>query len=316
MTKDSYEQLTEKLQSATLCALPQSAARMIQLSKDPRNGPQEHAVPILADIGLSTQILRFVNSSIFGFRCKITSIPMALSLASVRTIRNFVLWSGLFAMMPNPMCGPFSVRVLFQDSLRRAVFAKHVSLLLEDCDADDTFLCAILQDMSIPILGKIWNQEYKEMLTECRHGVTRLSRIEQERMGWNHAQASAILANQWNLDGHIADTIVHHIDFDFTHLTASEDKKAAVIALSSLLPSVTSHIWREVELFLLGYNRLFNGQVPDLKSLLAVTDERSADLMQFICLGDTVIPLLEHHHNYIESVKPVIDTPETAEASA
>src|SRR5215212_2616402 len=96
--------LKDLLQGAQLPALPQSAIRLLELSKDPNNGPDEFASPIEADPGLTSQVLRFVNSSYFGLSRRIDSIRQAITLVGVRTIKNFALWSAVFTLMPNPKC--------------------------------------------------------------------------------------------------------------------------------------------------------------------------------------------------------------------
>ena len=112
------------LQTAQLPALPQSAIKLLELSRDPENGPPEFAVPIEADPGLAGQILKFVNSSYFGFSREIGNVRMAITLVGIRTIKNFSLWSAVFSLLPNPKCGPFDLKALWQDSLRRALFSR------------------------------------------------------------------------------------------------------------------------------------------------------------------------------------------------
>jgi HD-like signal output (HDOD) protein len=116
--------LKELLNSAQLPALPQSAIRLLELSQNPDNGPAEFAVPIESDPGLTGQVLKFVNSSYFGFSREISSVKLAITLVGIRTIKNFSLWSAVFSLMPNPKCGPFDLKALWQDSLRRALFSR------------------------------------------------------------------------------------------------------------------------------------------------------------------------------------------------
>ena len=85
----NFRSLDEVLANTQLPALPTSAMRLLELSQDAKNGPAEFAKPIEADAGLMGQILRFVNSSYFGFSREIASIPQALTLVGVRTIKNF-----------------------------------------------------------------------------------------------------------------------------------------------------------------------------------------------------------------------------------
>ncbi|MCL2349160.1 MAG: HDOD domain-containing protein [Planctomycetaceae bacterium] len=291
-------ELTEKLKKSNLCALPQSAAQMIELAKNPKNGPKELAVPISADMGLATQVLRFVNSSFFGFRYKITSLQMALSLASVRTIKNFVLWNGLFAVLPNPKCGPFSLKQLFQDALCRAVFARQiVQRFAPSIDGDEAFMCALMQDMAIPLLANLWHKEYEEMIQIVEKDPTvRLSRIEHDKMGWDHSEAGIILVNHWGFSPQVADAVSSHASL-FPH---EKDEKTAgittatVTALSALLPPVTDVQWHESQMFLDACQKMFPGQIAALGEIMVQTDAEAKLLTGLVNLGIPPKSLGEH----------------------
>ena len=125
--QDVTPDLRALLDEVQLPGLSQSAVRVVQLDRDPANGPAEFAVPIEADPGLTAQVLRFVNSSYFGFRHEISNVQAAITLVGIRSIKSFVLWNAVFDILPNPRCGDFSVKALWQDSLRRALFARTVA---------------------------------------------------------------------------------------------------------------------------------------------------------------------------------------------
>src|SRR5215216_4872985 len=136
--------LKELLAGAQLPALPQSAIRLLELSQDPDNGPAEFAVPIEVDPGLTGQVLKFVNSSYFGFAREIDNVKQAISLVGIRTIKNFALWSAVFSLMPNPKCGPFDLKALWQDSVRRGLFSRAAGKAMGMREAEDLFAGALL----------------------------------------------------------------------------------------------------------------------------------------------------------------------------
>src|SRR4029079_7545413 len=179
--------LKELLSSAQLPALPQSAIRLLELSQNPDNRPAEFAVPIEPDPGLTGQVLKFVNSSYFGFSREISSVKLAITLVGIRTIKNFSLWSAVFSLMPNPKCGPFDLKSLWQDSLRRALFARGFGKMLGLKEADDLFAGALLQDMAIPLLAKEHPAKYLRLLESRSDGLERMSELEQTNFGWTHA---------------------------------------------------------------------------------------------------------------------------------
>ena len=131
--------LEDVLHAEILPALPNSAITILQLSQNPDAGPAEFTKPIEADPGLMGQILKFVNSSYFGFRTEIMSVQQALTLVGTRAITNFALWNAVFSVVPNPQFGPFDLKSLWQDSLRRALFARVFGKSLGLSQAEDLF---------------------------------------------------------------------------------------------------------------------------------------------------------------------------------
>ena len=78
-----------------------------------------------------------MNSSYFGFSREISSVKLAITLVGIRTIKNFALWSAVFSLMPNPKCGSLDLKNLWQDSLRRALFARAMGKALGLKEAEE-----------------------------------------------------------------------------------------------------------------------------------------------------------------------------------
>jgi HD-like signal output (HDOD) protein len=245
VTNDSaHPNLEQMLAETQLAALPQTAVRLLALSRDPNSGPAEYARPIDADPGLTGQVLKFVNSSYFGFSQKISSVKVGISLVGVRTIKNFTLWNAVFSLVPNPCCGPFDLKSIWQDSLRRALFARAVAKLHGLKSMEDIFTAALLQDMAVPMLAKEFSQVYMKLLEARNQGQHRLSNLESDAFGWTHSQAAAMLARKWNLPEDFATLIEGHTT------GGGEGKQAGelgshIVALSSLLPSMADPVWIE-----------------------------------------------------------------------
>jgi HD-like signal output (HDOD) protein len=248
--------LKELLSSAQLPALPQSAIRLLELSQNPDNGPAEFAVPIESDPGLTGQVLKFVNSSYFGFSREISSVKLAITLVGIRTIKNFSLWSAVFSLMPNPKCGPFDLKALWQDSLRRALFSRAFGKVLGMKEAEDLFAGALLQDMAVPLLAKEQPAKYLKLLEARRDGESRLSDLERAEFGWTHAEAAGFMARQWSLPEEFAQLIEAHTQLDRFLAEESKDIGKVSVALSALLPSAHDEMWYERGKFLSAFDTL------------------------------------------------------------
>lgn len=272
VTATATTKLSEVLTAAQLPALPQSAITLLQLSQDPNNGPAEFARPIEADPGLLGQVLKFVNSAYFGFSREIASVQQALTLVGVRAITNFALWSAVFSLVPNPKFGAFDLKGLWQDSLRRGLFARILGRQLKLREAEDLFAGALLQDMAIPLLLKELPDAYAPLLARRESEGARLSCLEKECFGWDHAEAAGVLARKWNLPEEFAGLMENHTQLDLLLAGGQPLRGQACVALASLLPSCNDGTWAEQALFVEGYRQLV-GSTDGLKSLLADVDE-------------------------------------------
>ncbi len=244
------------LATGQLPALPQSAITLLQLSKDPNVGPAEFSLPIEADPGLTSQVLRFVNSSYFGFSREVSSVKLAITLVGMRTIKNFTLWSAVFSLMPNPKCGPFDLKSLWQDSLRRALFARKMSKTLGAREIEEPFAAALLQDMAVPLLAKQYPQEYLKLLTDRNDGANRLSNLEAECFGCTHPEVAGQMARNWKLPDNVANLIESHIKIDELSCDAVSRPGEAAVALSALLPANHDEKWFECSQFEEFFNRM------------------------------------------------------------
>lgn len=269
--------LEEVLANAQLPALPQTAITLLELSQDASNGPSEFARPIEADAGLMGQVLRFVNSSYFGFSKEIASVQQALALVGVRTIKNFALWSAVFSLVPDPKFGPFDLKKLWQDSLRRAVFARILGKSINLHNAEDLFAASLLQDMAIPLLLKELPEQYEGLLEQQVGQHVRLSQLEQELFGWDHAQAAAALVRNWHLPEEFAVLIERHPQLDELMNSNPPMRDAACVALASLLPSCRDEEWIEREEFMAGLKRIAASSYDSIGKILAESDETFAD---------------------------------------
>jgi HD-like signal output (HDOD) protein len=268
--------LKKILASAQLPALPQSAIRLLELSQDSANGPAEFAVPIESDPGLAGQVLRFVNSSYFGFAKEISSVKLAITLVGVRTIKNFALWSAVFSLMPNPKCGPFDLRSLWQDSLRRALFARAAARILGVKEVEEAFSAALLQDMAVPLLAKELPDVYTKLLGARDNGRLRLSALERSAFGWTHAEAAAVVARQWNLPEDFANLIERHLQVPNDGAERSRDPRVIAVAMSALLPTVADPVWSECARLEGCYDKVRPAGSVSLPELLGALDREVA----------------------------------------
>jgi HD-like signal output (HDOD) protein len=285
--------LKQTLAEMQLAALPQTAVRLLELARDPGCGPAEYAVPIEADPGMAGQVLKFVNSSYFGFARKISSVKDGISLVGARTIKNFALWNAVFSLVPNPRCGPFDLKSIWQDSLRRALFARTVAKARRLKTAEEIFTAALLQDMAVPVLAKEFPQVYVKLLEARKEGQHRLSALEHDSFGWNHGHAAGQLARQWKLSEDFAALLEYHADN--AEAGRAGDAGRGIVALSALLPATADPVWVECAAWEEQCGRVCP-EVGSPAELLGYVDREFSELAPALKLAAPHKSLVESHH--------------------
>jgi HD-like signal output (HDOD) protein len=287
------------LQATLLPALPHSAIRLLELSQDRAAEPVEFALPIESDPGLAGQVLRFVNSSYFGFSREISTVRLAIAMVGTRTIKNFVLWNAVFSLIPNPKCGPFDLKMLWQDSLRRALFARAFGKILGMKEAEEPFTAALLQDMAIPLLARALPDTYVKLLEARQKLGVRLSALEERGLGGSHAQAGALIARQWNLPEQIAELIEGHLDIEPTASAADCEPARLAVSTSSLLPTVVDTAWNEAGDLEDRYQKTRpEGSLP-LGDILEQVDREFADFAPILKIANPKKSLADHHREAV-----------------
>ena len=257
-TSNPNDELRKILTVEQLPAMPHSALTVLQLDNDLTKIDINDLVrPIEADPGLAAQVLKFLNSSYFGFQSTISNIRQGIALVGIRVVKNFVLWKAVFSLIPKSKIGGFDVTYLWQDSLRRAMFVRFLLLEFRKGDPELAFAAALLQDMAIPLLVKQIPIEYGKALGAIMNSDSlRLSTMEAETFGWTHADAAGILGQNWKLPAPLTNLMMHHLKVEKSVHAFAQEPEQAVVALSALLPSVTKTTWAEKAEFMKYYDIL------------------------------------------------------------
>ena len=247
----NIEELQKFLTVEQLPAMPHSALTVLQLDNDlAKVNINDLVCPIEADPGLAAQVLKFMNSSYFGFQNTISNVRHGIALVGIRVVKNFVLWKAVFSLIPKNKTSNFDVANLWQDSLRRAMFSRFLLLEIRKGDPELAFAAALLQDMAIPLLLKRSPQEYGDVLAKLNATPTaRLSTLELERFGWTHADAAGVLGQNWRLPGPLINLMANHLFLDENFANFEKNPERAIVSLSALLPSATKDKWYEKDFF-------------------------------------------------------------------
>jgi len=159
---------------------------------------------ISKDFSLSSQVLKLVNSTYYGFPGQITTIDKAMALLGFDTIKTLIL-----SVVVKPMIMTHSGKALWEHSIRCAVACQIMSKSLGFGDPNGAFVMGLLHDLGKIVL-EIANKDSVKDVNNLVHAGTDILEAETKYFGFNHVDAGKALASKWKLPLIIITAISYH----------------------------------------------------------------------------------------------------------
>ncbi len=152
------------------------------------------------DPGTVSEILRLVNSALFGVRQKIVSLRQALTLLGPKRTRSILLGRFLVDTIAQKQVTGLDMSYFWRRSLASSVVASRFADRVLPQLREEVFVAALLADIGIPILAEALPDQYGPVIAEyAPNGAYVVPEQEMEFVEVTHAQVSAMVLNHWTL---------------------------------------------------------------------------------------------------------------------
>lgn len=192
-------------QTKTLPQIPAVIQKIMEALQKDDASPADIAEQIAMDQSLSLKVIRLANSPSFSPRRNIASVKEAAARLGLKTLKTLVITSGITASIKTP--SSIDPNRFWHHSFTSAGIAKWIcqqSPLYVDQDL--AFTCGIIHNMGAMVIALCYPEESKLIEQGLLNGANRLD-LEQEVLGFNHAEAGAALAEYWRLPAELCNAI-------------------------------------------------------------------------------------------------------------
>jgi serine/threonine-protein kinase len=222
--------------SLKLPALPQAATMFVQKANDENTPIAELARIIETDSGLTTELLKYVNSSYLGLRSKAKTVQHTLTLLGRRPAKMHIITTATQGAVRAKQSKLINQASFWNSTLQKALFARQVAGLLK-ADKDLAFAGAMLQDYLLPVVSNELFDDYLEFVEHRDEMPPVVCEFEQQKFGWDHAFAGAALAVRWHLPADLVCCILfHHYGLKILGHPQLGRTAVAAVAVSAMLP--------------------------------------------------------------------------------
>lgn len=193
-------------------SLPVTVTRVLDICNNPAASAIELSQVISLDPVLMGQVLRLVNSAFCGLREAVPSLPRAIIMLGMNTVKNLVLSSAVMKALGMNRPGALPMDQFWLHSLCTGVaakwFASAKGIRLEM--SWDYFVGGLLHDLGKIPLNNLCPDEYGVVLARAAAGHIPLCEAERNALGLDHTQVGAMIARQWQLGNLLEDCLAHH----------------------------------------------------------------------------------------------------------
>lgn len=189
------------------------------------------------DMGMTTSLLKLVNSSFFGLRRHVASAQQAVVLLGTETVKGLVLMVELFKDFSVDTTLQVNTGLLWQHSTNTGHLARAIAVSerKERSFCDDCFIGGLLHDVGKLVLITRMPKEYAKVLTLVREEGETLFAAEKKIFGTSHAEMGAYLLALWGLSEDVVLAVAGH------HTTTFSDESAFSVGDAVFAGNIFEH---------------------------------------------------------------------------
>ncbi|GMV94134.1 MAG: hypothetical protein AMXMBFR82_39120 [Candidatus Hydrogenedentota bacterium] len=218
LTLDQLEKRV--LAMANLPTLPGILTKIAQLTEGKESGASDVAKLISTDQVLSAKVLRLVNSPIYGFPGRISSITHAVVLLGFNVIKGLVLGTAVFDTLGE------GGKALWNHSLGCAVLSRRLAMAANLPEPEEAMVAGLLHDLGKVAMAYVAPGHYVKAVELAKKNHTYIGLAENEVFGISHARVGGWLCDQWHFPARLAQPLIHHHEPE--RAKAGEDVAAAI----------------------------------------------------------------------------------------
>lgn len=267
MTMDIKTLQSEIGRIDTIPTIPDTLKKLLTVLENPKTSLTEISKFILNDPALTSRVLKMVNSPVYGFPGRISSVNQALLLLGLNVVRGLLLGISVFEAMQKAMHG------LWDHSLGVAVTARIIARMKDISEPEEISVAALLHDIGKVILILKFPEEYQNVIKIVEKNKLFIFEAEKEIFGITHADAGAWVAHKWSFPHNLIEIIEYHHRPEFSknvplhtaiiHIADIITRAEGVgFAGDSFVPSINNKAWN-----------ILNLSEPDIKEVFIQMDD-------------------------------------------
>ncbi len=198
-------------------SFPGLVSRAMDLLLDPAINMARVAEVIELDPGVSSRMLRLVNSAAISPRSKVSSVHQAAVMLGRNQLESLLISVGVSSAIHTPRHPAYDHERFWTTAAKRAALAGRICTHVDPTRRSENFTAALLQDMAIPVLLDR-SERYGDIIDYWHNSDEDLTNIELATLGWHHGEVAGWMGACWGFSTDFVDFMNDHHGDSVPHL--------------------------------------------------------------------------------------------------
>jgi HD-like signal output (HDOD) protein len=191
----------------TLLTLPDVYLRVKSVIEDPYSCLSDMVNAISIDPGISARLLKLVNSAYFNLGIPVDNIRQAVNLLGMKPVHDLVLATSLTNTFSHPIGNAMDMRTFWEDSVRRAIYARLLALRCDINDHERLFVTGLMSNIGHQVMYLQMTEQTRVARQKSLKTGTTLSIVENDLFGFNYADVGAELMLAWDMPASLSEVL-------------------------------------------------------------------------------------------------------------
>jgi HD-like signal output (HDOD) protein len=189
---------------------PTTYLALTEVMRNPESTARDVAAVLEKDVAMTAQVLRVVNSPLFGVRCEVSRVEQAVALLGREMVKSLVLGADVFRSFKQlPAGARLAIETHHDHSL---LVGRIAQIIAGKALANDAFTVGMLHDVGVLLVATMTPDMQFEILDAASERQVPPHVVEKERWGTTHADIGAHLLGLWGLPVAIVQGVADHHD--------------------------------------------------------------------------------------------------------
>lgn len=232
----SQEDIIEKLED--IPTLPAIVYELSQVINDPMSSTSEVERIMSGDQGLTTKVLKLVNSAYYAIPGGVSNLSRAIAFIGFDTVNQLVMSASIVDALGVKGPAHFDMNEFWKHSLGVAVAAETIAKITAHPNPPDMFTSGLVHDMGKMALYIIHQEAMLAIIEKAKESGISYHDAEKEIDLPRHTNIGYLLAQKWALPSQIMAVIKYHHQKDPNlrgGLSPDLNKCVDIIYLANLL---------------------------------------------------------------------------------